>query len=361
MREDAPLQRDAGDALTAAMEEGDVIIREEGALGRLTLNRPRALNALTLPMCETISAALEDWAARPDITAVLVDAMPGRAFCAGGDIRAIHDWGRAKDPRALRFFSVEYRMNALIARFPKPYVSLLDGITMGGGVGLSIHGSHRVASENTLFAMPETAIGLFPDVGGSYFLPRCPGEIGMYLGLTGARIGAADMLHAGLATHFVPSVRMGEVAPRLAAGEAVDKVLAALAGIPAPGALPELRSAIERAFGTETVPEILTGLIREGGWGNQTAEVLAARSPTSLVLTHRLLRTGRGQDLETCLAKERALVAQILEGHDFYEGVRAAVIDKDQTPKWTLSRLEDVDATAIARMVEAANAPIWDA
>jgi len=358
------LQRDAGGALTAGMEVGEIIIREEGALGRLTLNRPRALNALTLPMCETISAALHAWAASPDIKAVLVDAVPGRAFCAGGDIRAIHDWGRAKDPRALQFFSVEYRMNALIARFPKPYVSLLDGITMGGGVGLSIHGSHRVASENTLFAMPETAIGLFPDVGGSYFLPRCPGEVGMYLGLTGARIGAADMRYAGLATHFLPSVRMGEVAPRLAAGEGVDRVLEDLAGKPGPGSLGDLQPAIDRTFGAHTVLGILTGLIKEGGWGNQTAEVLASRSPTSLVLTHQLLKEGAGLGLEESLRLERAIVAHILEGEDFYEGVRAAVVDKDQAPRWRPARLEEVNEAALSAMIADARilaAPIWAA
>src|SRR5688572_13334223 len=185
-----------------------ILFRVEGALARVTLNRPQALNALTLDMCAALQRQLAAWAEDPNIATVAIDAVPGRAFCAGGDIRIVSQWGQENDPRALEFFRTEYALNSFIKHFPKPYVALIDGICMGGGVGISIHGSHRVVTEKALFAMPETAIGFFTDVGGSYFLSRMPGATGIYLGLTGARIKAADMLYVGAATHFVPSTEL---------------------------------------------------------------------------------------------------------------------------------------------------------
>ena len=198
----------------------DVICRKEDALGRITLNRPKALNALTYDMCVAIKAALDGWANDADVKAVAIDAVPGRAFCAGGDIRQLYDDGTKYAPL---FYAAEYRMNARIKHYPKPYLALIDGICMGGGVGVSVHGRHRVVSENVNFAMPETAIGFFPDIGASYVLPRLPGELGMYLALTGARLKAANMIYAGIATHYVASAKMGAIAGRLAAGEAPDK------------------------------------------------------------------------------------------------------------------------------------------
>src|SRR3982750_3233355 len=184
-------------------KQSDIIFRNDGPIGRITLNRPKALNALTYDMCAAMLSQLHAWAAAPDVCAVVLDAVPGRAFCAGGDIRAIYDMGKRRDGTAQAFFTTEYRLNSAIKHFAKPYIALIDGIVMGGGVGISIHGPYRVISENAVFAMPETAIGLYPDVGGTYALPRLPGEIGMYLALTGNRIGPADMMYAGIATHFV--------------------------------------------------------------------------------------------------------------------------------------------------------------
>jgi enoyl-CoA hydratase len=346
---DRLLRRATSQRLFRPMVEGDIWVREEGVLGRLTLNRPRALNALTLPMCAAILDRLEAWRDDTGIEAVLIDAVPGRAFCAGGDIRAIYEWGKAGDPRAVEFFDVEYRMNAAIARFPKPYVALLDGIVMGGGAGVSIHGGYRVASENTVFAMPETAIGFFPDIGASFFLPRCPGEMGMYLGLTGTRMGPADMRYTGLATHYVSSARLTEIAPRLAAGEGVDTVLDSLADNCETAPLHAHREALDRVFSASDVKEMQTRLTAEGEWGSEISGLLAARSPTSLKLTHRLLRIGASLDLTGCLALELRLVRKILQGSEFYEGVRAAVIDKDQAPQWNPPTLEAVTDADIDR------------
>jgi enoyl-CoA hydratase len=331
------------------MESDHIIVRKSGVLGRLTLNRPEALNALTTEMCRTIARHLSAWERDNTVKAVLIDAVPGRAFCAGGDIRAVYEWSRAGDPRALEFFTVEYAMNRRIAHFPKPYIALLDGIVMGGGAGISVHGKYRVATEATLFAMPETAIGFFPDVGGTYFLPRCPGAIGMYLGLTSARINAADMLHAGLATHFVAQSSAAGIAPRLAEGEGPQLLLEALAGNAGTSSLAGLRNAIDRNFSAPSVEEILSRLTADGEWGAGTATLLRQSSPTSLKLAHRALLEGASLSLEECLDMELQISAEILRGHDFFEGVRAALIDKDQSPRWQPARLEEIGASQISR------------
>src|SRR5258708_15256449 len=215
-------------ALAESMDTHDILLSREGVLGHITLNRPKALNALTRAMCASILGQLQEWGREGGVRAVLIDGVRGRAFCAGGDLRAIYESGRKDDGTAQAFFTTEYRMNAAVKHFPKPYVALIDGIVMGGGVGVSVHGSHRVASENALFAMPETGIGLYPDVGGSYFLPRLPGELGMYLALTGAPIGPADMVYIGVATHFIPAAKFAAIAPRLAAGEPAGSLLDSL-------------------------------------------------------------------------------------------------------------------------------------
>jgi len=331
------------------MDNSDVLFRREGVLGRITLNRPKALNALTHEMCASMLRQLGDWAQDPSVAAVLIDAVPGRAFCAGGDILAISESGRRRDGAAAAFFTTEYRLNAAIKHFPKPYIALIDGIVFGGGVGVTVHGSHRVVGENALFAMPETAIGLFPDVGGSYFLPRLPGEIGTYLALTGARIRPADMLYAGIATHCVPGARLSGLAPRLAQGELPDALLASLAEDPGLAPLAAHRAAIDRAFAAASVEAILESLADEGPWGEETAVLLAARSPTSLKLTLRQMREGRNLDFDSCMRMEFRLTAHVLEGHDLYEGVRALLIDKDQCPRWRPATLEAVSDAKIAQ------------
>jgi enoyl-CoA hydratase len=319
----------------------DVVFCRDGALGRITLNRPKALNALNLHMCRAMLDQLRDWAKDPAIGAVVIDAVPGRAFCAGGDLRDIYEWGRNGDPRASEYFTTEYRLNATIRHFAKPYVALIDGMAMGGGAGVSIHGTFRAVSENTLFAIP--------DIGASYFLSRLPGEIGMYLALTGHRIAPADMVYAGLATHLIPASRHREILSRLAKGEAPADVLKNLAVEPCEAPLSEHRAAIDRAFAKDSVREILAALADEGEWGRQTLGILGSRSPTSLELTFREIRRGAKVEFDDCMRMEYRITSRILAGHDFYEGVRAAIIDKDQKPRWQPDRLDAVNAEDIER------------
>jgi enoyl-CoA hydratase len=330
------------------MAQHDVIFHREGAVGRITLSRPRALNALTEDMCAAMLTQLRDWAAAPAVHAVVIDAVPGKAFCAGGDIRAIYDAGQRADGSVMSFFRTEYRMNAAIRHFPKPYIALIDGIAMGGGCGVSMHGSHRVASENAVFAMPETAIGLFPDIGASFFLNRLPGNIGMYLALTGIRINAVDAIHCGLATHFGASHYHGQLLSRLVQGESPDVVLAELSGRPPGGAaMATHRGAIDRAFAAASIEDILARLEKEGEWGNEVAALLKRRSPTSLKIAFRQMREGAALDFESCQRMEYRIMARMMEAHDFYEGVRAALIDKDQAPRWVPAHLDMVSESEI--------------
>jgi enoyl-CoA hydratase/carnithine racemase len=332
------------------MTQDAVITRREGAIGRITLNRPKALNALTEDMCAAMLAQLKNWAVDPAVHAVVIDSVPGKAFCAGGDVRAIYDAGMRRDPHVMSFFRTEYRMNAAIRRLPKPYIALIDGFAFGGGCGVSIHGSYRVASENAVFSMPETAIGLFPDIGATYFLNQLPGEIGMYLALTSTRIGAADALYCGLATNFVPSRDHAAVLSRLAQGEKADVVLAGFGGKPSGvSALRKHRDAIDRAFSASTVEDVLDRLALEGDWGNETASILRSRSPTSLKVTFRQMREGAALDFESCQLMEFRIMARMMDGQDFYEGVRAALIDKDQSPRWQPSLLHMVSEAEIER------------
>lgn len=321
----------------------DILFRNEGPLGHITLNRPKALNALTHDMCDSISRALQAWAADPAIHAVLIDAVPGRAFCAGGDIRSIYQLGRTDLPAAEAFFATEYRLNAAIRHFPKPYIAMLNGITMGGGAGLSVHGSHRVVTENTSFAMPETGIGLYPDVGGTYFLSRLPGETGTYLALTGARIGPADMLSLGLATHYISSATVERMTLGLTEGEPVGAVLRAVAESPSePPKIVPFSARIDAGFGSGSVEEIIASLQRAGEWGREIAVLLATRSPTSLKLTLRAVREARNLDFDECMRMEYRMTLRVLRGHDLYEGVRAILIDRDQHPRWNPESLEKV-------------------
>lgn len=331
------------------MTDPQVLFEVAGYAGVITLNRPQALNALTMSMAEEMSATLRRWAVDDAVRHVVICASGGKAFCAGGDIRALYDWGRANDPTFFRFFRGEYLLDTLIKRYPKPYVALIDGIVMGGGVGVSVHGSHRVASERLVFAMPETGIGFFPDVGGTFFLPRLPGEAGMYFGLTGERCRMADALYAGIATHHVPSARFGELYQALTQGHDVDDCLKRFAADPGPAALGERQADIDRHFGRDSVEAILDGLDAErSDWAQKTAASLRAKSPTSLKLAFRQLREGRGHDFESCMQLEYRIVHHIAGGHDFYEGIRAVVIDKDQTPRWRPGSLEEVSEAEVA-------------
>ncbi len=328
--------------------EPEVLFEQRGAIGLITLNRPKALNALTLNMCHLMRDQLKAWATDPAVAAIVVRGAGEKAFCAGGDIRFLHDSGKAGDGGALRFWADEYRLNTLIKRYPKPYISLVDGICMGGGVGVSVHGTYWIATEKTLFAMPETGIGLFPDVGGTYFLPRLPGKVGIYLGLTGARLKAADCLHAGLATHYVPSAELDGLVDRLAAGEGVETVLSALCQDPGAAPIDPHREAIDRLFAGDTVEAIIAALDADGSdFAKAQAAGLRTKSPTSMKLTLRQLQEGARLDFEDCMRLEYRLTQAIIRGHDFFEGVRAVIIDKDQAPKWQPATLEAVTKAQI--------------
>lgn len=327
-----------------------------GGVGRVELNSPSTFNALTRQMCIAFREKLLEWADDAAVGAVVVSGAGDRAFCAGGDIRALYDSHMAGDSTTNMFFWDEYRLDYAVHEFPKPYIALVDGIVMGGGVGISVHGSHRVMTERTLFAMPECGIGLFPDVGGTAFLPRAPGELGMYLALTGARMKAADAIHAGIGTHYMPSAKLDAFMECLAnadpAGgvESVDAVVAAFAEDPGPVQIREHARVIDRCFSAPTVAGIVDALEAEDGYfAIETADTLRTKSPTSMLVTHRQLRSGDGLDFEAAMRREYRMACAFLAGHDFFEGIRAAVIDKDRKPRWKPTRLEDVGEAEIAR------------
>jgi len=328
-------------------DEPEILFEVRDGLALVTLNRPKALNALTFDMVLALDARLAAWAMDDAVWAVMLQGAGDRAFCAGGDIRAMYDDRAADGDLRDRFYWHEYRLNRRIHRFPKPYIALADGVTMGGGVGVSEHGSHRVVTERTLYAMPETGIGLFPDVGGSYFLPRLADSLGPYLGLTGARLRAADCRAAGLADIYIPSEALPAAIDALVAAErshaGVDAVLQRFAEDPGPPPLAAHRDAIARCFGAGTPEAILTAVAAEDSdWARETAATLATKSPTSLKLTAEALRRGAALSVEDCIVMEYRLARRCMAGHDFFEGVRAVLVDKDNAPAWQPATLEAV-------------------
>lgn len=310
-----------------------IIATRQGRIGRLLLNRPKTLNALDQDMIRAIADALHAWRDDPAVHAVVVEGAGGRAFCAGGDIRVVRDASMAGQADVIEtFFAEEYALNQAIADYPKPYISLIDGICMGGGIGVSVHGSARVASEAAMFAMPETGIGLFPDVGASYLLPRLRGEIGLYMALTGARLHGADAVFAGLATHLATSAAIAGLADALA-----DHGPAALGMVTVPVDAPIAlhMPAIDRCFGVDSVVAVADRLAAEGSeWARKTLASLDAASPSSVLWTFDLIRAGAGRTLPQCLAAELDLGRRVTRHPDFLEGVRAMVVDKDRAPKW---------------------------
>lgn len=335
-----------------AAPEPTVLADISHGVGRLVLNRPGALNALDRGMIDAIGAALAAWRDDPAVSLVTIAGAGGRAFCAGGDVRAIRALSLAGEHAAIEaFFVAEYAVNRMIAEYPKPYVALIDGISMGGGLGVSVHGSHRVVTEHATMAMPETAIGLFPDIGATFFMPRLPGGTGMYLALTGARISAGDALHTGLATHHVP--RAGLVA--LADALARDGVaaLAAHAVAPPESLLAADRAAIDRCFGGTSVPAIIAALEAEGtAWARATLATLAQMSPTSMCVSFAALRRGATMGLAECLAMELRLTRAVTRHPDFIEGVRAQVVDKTRDARWTPATLAAIDQADIDALFE---------
>ncbi len=328
----------------------EVLVGRRGRALWLTLNRPQALNALNRSMVLAIHRALFDGAADPAMEVIVIEGAGDRAFCAGGDVAALARRGK-EDPALWNdFFHDEYRMNQAVARLATPYVAILDGVTMGGGVGLSIHGKYRIATERTLFAMPETGIGLIPDVGGTHALSRLPGEIGTWLALTGARLKAADLLYARIATHFVPAERLGVLTDLLATGDdAIEQTLDTLNADPGASALEALRDAIDFHFLHDSVEAIVASLDEGDDWAREQAAIIRRMSPTSCKLTLRALRHGAGASIEDALRTEYRIVAEIRNGRDFFEGIRAQLIDKDRNPLWSPARLEDVSDADIDR------------
>jgi enoyl-CoA hydratase len=337
---------------------GDILIGTDGAAGLVTLNRPAALNALTTTMRAAIAEAVPRWARDPQIYAVVIASASERAFCAGGDVKETTQWGRSRKAEAVKSLAAEYALNWLLECFTKPTVSLIDGVVIGSGVGISLYGTHRVAGERYRFAMPETGIGLFPDDGVSWAFARMPDETGMYLALTGRAIGRADAYRLGLVTHCVSAARFGEISAALSTADTVDPLLDDRHQDPGPGELEALRGAIARCFASDTVEGIVERLRAEQGssrtWAEGVLDDLSRRSPTSLKITHRHVRSARKLDLRETLRQDFRLGCRCLDGHDFYEGVRALLIDRDQAPKWQPARLDDVSDA----MVEAYFAPL---
>ncbi len=330
--------------------EPEIIFEQKGQLGVITLNRPKALNALTHEMAIALDEQLQAWAADDGIQAALIKGTGEKSFCAGGDIVKLYNEGKAGGDYPARFYHDEYLCNARVKHFPKPYIAFIDGIVMGGGVGVSVHGSHRIATERTMFAMPESGIGLFPDVGGTYFLPRCPGEIGMYLGLTGARLKAADTIFAGVANAYINSANLDGLEQSLGSmtfsadphGD-VAQLIAVYEERPEGTALKDLSAKIDQHFAFDSVEEILESLDSDADeWAAKTAKGLRSKSPTSMKVTCRQIREGATRDFDDCMKLEWRLVNRIIKGTDFYEGTRAVVIDKDQSPVWSPASLDAV-------------------
>jgi len=326
--------------------EPTVITRRQGRIGRITLNRPKMLNAIDRDMIRAIHGALDVWLDDPAVHAVVIEGAGGRAFCAGGDIRWVRDMvltGRYDDVEA--FFSEEYALNLAVARYPKPYVALLDGVCMGGGIGLAVHGSVRVVSDAASLAMPETAIGFFPDVGASFILPRLRPGFGMFLGLTGARVDGAAAAYTGMATHYVPRERIGILADEIAKSGMAVLVEAAVP--PPPSSMAELSQAVH-CFDAGSVAEIMSNLAAlDSNWARETQAALQLMSPSSVLWSFELLHIGASQQLEQCLDTELTLTRHATRHRDFCEGVRAMVVDKDRSPHWSPSKFEDVNVAEI--------------
>ena len=327
----------------------DVLFEVRGFAGLITLNRPQALNALNRSMCLAIHAQLDAWATDDAVRLVIIAGAGDRAFCAGGDVVAVARAGQAGSDEWEGFFADEYRMNHAIATYPKPYVALVGGIVMGGGVGLSIHAPFRIANEKTLFAMPETGIGLLPDVGGTHALPRLPGEIGVFAGLTGARFGPGDCIWAGIATHCVPSDQTEALVAALTSGEEVAAALARFAREAGESPLSAHSDAIDFHFAHDRVEDIQQSLAAGDAWALAQHDTIARMSPTSCKLTLRALREGAFLDIADALVNEYRVVCGIKHGKDFYEGIRAQLVDKDRNPKWMPASLAEVSDSDVSR------------
>jgi len=340
----------------SSVEEGDLIVRREGAAGVIRLNRPKAINAMTLEMSIGIDAALDRFEKDPEVALIILEGAGERGLCAGGDIRSLWDSSREGGDLGARFWRQEYVMNARIAKYPKPYVAFMDGLVMGGGVGLSGHASHRVVTDRTKLAMPEVGLGFFPDVGGTWLLSRSPGEIGTYFGLTGQTMNGPDAIHAKFADAVVPAVKWPELREALTkvrqgvSASDVSKLMNAFATGDAAGPVAAKASVIDALCGFDRMEDIFAALKRDGSeFALATLKTLNEKSPRGMVVTLKLLRLARtASSLEECLVREYRAACEVFRSDDFREGVRAAVIDKDRNPTWSPPRIEDVTPQMLA-------------
>jgi enoyl-CoA hydratase len=336
------------------IRDGDILVRGLGALRRITLNRPKALNALTLDMALTMTALLRDWADDDAVAAVLIDGAGDRGLCAGGDLRALYDAAKSGNPLPEKFWSTEYHLDVLIARYRKPVIAVMDGMVMGGGVGLSAHAAHRIVTERSSIAMPEVGIGYFPDVGASFPLARAPGRVGTHLALTGERIGAADALYCQLADVHIAAGKLADLPSALAACRGAQEVRARLermSSAPAAGNLPAARPWIDRCYGADEVEDILARMrgspVEAAG---AALSILQRMSPTSLKITLRNIRSALSfTEVEQSFQQDYRISLACIAGHDFIEGIRAAIVDKDRNPVWRPDKLEDVTPQIVDR------------
>jgi enoyl-CoA hydratase len=332
----------------------------DGKLGIITLNRPEALNAINLEMTMALNAQLKLWADDLQIHAVIIQSSSERAFSAGGDLKHLYIAGKEHHEKGIPVFRDEYELNLLIHDYPKPYIAFLDGISMGGGLGLSIHGSHIIAAENLRLAMPETAIGLYPDVGATYFLSHCPDYLGMYLGVTGNSIGIADAIYCGLVQTFVPHTKFSEVIDSLTkidlSADPFSAVSTAIAKfkaepVPAESSLQQNLSTIKSCFNQASVEDIISALKKNNTpWALDKVATIQSRSPTSLKVAFKSIALGAKLDIAACMEMEFNLTTQIIQHHDIYEGIRAILIDKTHDPKWLPATLAEVPDSVIDAM-----------
>jgi len=333
----------------------DILFEREGALGLVTLNRPKALNAISLDMVRRLARQLDDWAEDDSVGAVLIRGAGGRAFAAGGDIQRLYDaMSDPADDYPVAFFAEEYALNRQIKRYPKPYVALYNGIVMGGGVGVSAHGSIRIATDKTVFAMPETGIGFFPDVGGTYFLPRLARGLGAYMALTGGRLDGADCVAEGLADAYLPVERTDALIAALAGGGDAAAAVASVSEAPPAGALVAVREAIAACFAQASLGDLVAALEAHGDeWAGKQLAAIRSKSPLSQTVAWEQMRRGATLDFDDCLVLEYRLALAACAAGDFREGVRALIVDKDNQPKWRHARLEDVPPGDTQKLFEA--------
>jgi len=341
------------------IRDGDVIVRRLGALRRLTLNRPQTINALTLGMAETMTAYLGQWAGDPAVGAVLIDGAGERGLCAGGDLRTLYDAKKSPSAFPAHYWATEYQLDVLIARYPKPVIALMTGLVMGGGVGISAHASHRVVTDRSSVAMPECVIGLVPDVGASFILARAPGATGIHLALTGARMAAADAMYCQFADIHIATARIADIPEALAGCFDASGVAARLGDLstpPAPGRLATARSWIDACYRSGTVEDVVACLHQTDHEDARAAyEAIRKGSPTSLKVTLRNVREAASFGrVEQSFRQDYRIVLACHAGHDFIEGIRAAIIDKDRDPKWSPARLEDVTPEIVERHFKSA-------